>query len=197
MILKNLKLKNELKKFIFGKEIDDILVFGSVIKGKEKPNDVDVLVIFENKINKEEEYGIRKIIEKYYSKASIVSKTKKTVLEASFDARESILFEAISLLTGKNLARGYGFTSFGMFKYDFSKWNKLQKTKFYYALNGRGSGEGIFQKLSCIKLSDQIILVSLDKIELFREFLDNWELDYKYVPTLVPERLGKGKILGK
>ncbi len=195
MILENLKLKNELKKFVSGKEIDDILLFGSAVRGKEKPNDLDILVIFNEKVDKEEEYGVRKILKKYFDNLSIVSKTQKTILEASFDARESFLFEAISLLTGKNLAQEYGFISFGMFKYGFSNWDKLQKTKFYYALNGRGSAEGIFQKLDCIKLSDQIILVPLDKIELFREFLDSWELDYKYVPMVIPERLGKKKIL--
>ena len=82
-----------------------------------------------------------------------------------------------------------------MFKYNFSNWNKLQKTKFYYALNGRGSAKGIFQQLEGIKLSDQIILIPLDKIELFRDFLESWELDYKYIPMIIPERLGKKKIL--
>ena len=195
MILKNTKLKNELKKFVSGKEINDILVFGSTVKGKEKPNDLDILVIFNNKVDKEQEHEIKEILKKYFNNVSIVSKTKNTILEDSFDARESVLFEAISLLTNENLAKKYGFIPFGMFKYNFSNWNKLQKTKFYYALNGRGSAKGIFQQLEGIKLSDQIILIPLDKIELFRDFLESWELDYKYIPMIIPERLGKKKIL--
>jgi predicted nucleotidyltransferase len=197
MILKNTKLKNELKKFVSGKEIDDILVFGSTIRGKEKPNDLDLLVVFNKKVDKEQEQKIKIILKKHFNNISIISKTKITILDQSFDARESVLFEATSLLTGSNLAKKYGFISFGMFKYDFSTWNKLQKTKFYYALNGRGSAEGIFQKTESIKLSDQIVLVPLDKIELFREFLESWKLDYKYVPMIIPERLGKKRILGK
>ena len=85
----------------------------------------------------------------------------------------------------------------GMFKYNFNNWNKSKKTKFYYALNGRGENEGIFQKLNCIKLSDQIVLVNLEKIELFRDFLDFWELDYKYIPFVLPTRLSKKNILEK
>ena len=195
MILKNIKLKNELNKFIKTTEIKDILVFGSLIKGKEKPNDVDILVIFKKRVIKDQEYQIKKILTKHYNNVSIISKTKKTITEASFDARESILFEAFSLLTKKNLAEEYGFISFGLFKYNFSNWDKLQKTKFYYALNGRGSEEGIFQQLNSIKLSDQTILIPLNKIDNFKEFLDSWKLDYKYIPIMIPKRLGKSKIL--
>jgi predicted nucleotidyltransferase len=195
MILKNIKLKNELNKFIKTTEIKDILVFGSLIKGKEKPNDIDILVIFKKRVIKDQEYQIKKILTRHYNNVSIISKTKKTITEASFDARESILFEAFSLLTKKNLAEEYGFLSFGLFKYNFSNWNKLQKTKFYYALNGRGSEEGIFQQLNSIKLSDQTILIPLNKIDNFKEFLDSWKLDYKYIPIMIPKRLGKSKIL--
>ena len=195
MILKNIKLKNELNKFIKTTEIKDILVFGSLIKGKEKPNDIDILVIFKKRVIKDQEYQIKKILTRHYNNISIISKTKKTITEASFDARESILFEAFSLLTKKNIAEEYGFLSFGLFKYNFSNWDKLQKTKFYYALNGRGSEEGIFQQLNSIKLSDQTILIPLNKIDNFKEFLDSWKLDYKYIPIMIPKRLGKSKIL--
>ena len=195
MILKNIKLKNELNKFNKTAEIKDILVFGSLIKGKDKPKDIDILVIFKKRVIKDQEYQSKKILTRHYNNISIISKTKKTITEASFDARESILFEAFSLLTKKNLAEEYGFISFGLFKYNFSNWDKLQKTKFYYALNGRGSEEGIFQQLNSIKLSDQTILIPLNKIDNFKEFLDSWKLDYKYIPIMIPKRLGKSKIL--
>src|SRR3989344_858236 len=188
MILKNIKLRSELQKFISkAKEIEDILVFGSLMRGKEKPNDIDILVIFKNKIDKEMEYNLGKILRKYYPSISLISKYREDIRKSSFNARESVLFEGFSLLSGKNLAQEYGFNSFGMFKYDFSQWDKLQKTKFYYGLNGR-RGEGISQKLDCIRLSDKVILVPLNKTEKFREFLESWNLESKYIPLLIPER---------
>ena len=194
MTMQNTRLQNKLKNMM-NKEVDDILLFGSTVRGKEKPEDTDILIIFKNKVVKEAEYKLRKALEKYFPKVSFISKTRKTVIDSAFDARESILFEGLSLLTGKNLARQYGFTSFGMFKYDFGNWDKLQKTKFYYALNGRKGGKGISQKLGCVKLSDRILLVPLHNIELFREFLESWELEYKYIPCVLPERLSQKKIL--
>lgn len=198
MILKNIKLKNKLKQIVKeSAELEDIILFGSVVRGKDKPNDIDILVLFRNKVNKNEEYKIRKELEKEYKSVSVVSKTKKGALEESFDARESLLFEGISLLSKKNLARTYGFVSLGMFKYSFKNWSKLKKTKFYYALNGRDGKEGMGDILDCIKLSDNILLVPIDKIEPLREFLESWSLEYIYVPIMIPKRLSRKSILQK
>lgn len=196
MILKDTSLCHKLKEILKKEpEILDIILFGSAVRGKEKPNDLDILIIFKNKINKETEYNIRKIIEKNYKNISIISKTEKTVLDVSFDAREGFIFEGKSLITGKNITEKYGFSSFGMFKYNFGSWDKLQKTKFYYALNGRSSQKGIAETLNCIKLSDSLMLVPLSNIEKFREFLESWKIRYIYIPTLIPERLSRKKIL--
>jgi len=176
-------------------KIIDIILFGSAARGKEKPNDIDILVLFRDKVDKDAEYMIRKELEKKYKNVSIISKTEKTVLEESFDARESFLFEGKSMFTGKRVAGRYGFCSFGMFKYSFSGWDKLKKTKFYYALNGRSGKKGVAEMLGCIKLSDSVVLTPLERIEEFREFLDSWKIGYIYVPTLVPARLGRKKIL--
>ena len=61
MILTDMVLKKALKKLIEKeKEIHDIVVFGSIVRGKEKPGDIDVMVIFKKNVNKEIEYQIRK-----------------------------------------------------------------------------------------------------------------------------------------
>ena len=182
-------IKSKIKKFT---EVDDVILFGSVVRGKDKPSDIDIMIIFKSKVDKEVEYSIGKLFD---VPVSIVSKTKKSVLDSAFDARESILFEGKSLISGKILSEKYGFSSLGMFKYDFKSWSNVQKTKFYYALNGRGESTGMFQKYNCIKLSDKILLVPLSNIESFREFLESWKIEFKYIPTLIPARLNKKKIL--
>jgi len=194
MILKNTKLKNELKKLL-NDNLKDILIFGSTVKGKDHPKDTDILIIFKKEIDKEIEYKIKKILEKYTNDLSLISKKEQEILDPSFDVREAVLFEAISLITNKNLAANYGFNSYGLFKYNFFEWNKSEKTKFYYALNGRRGSKGVFQELECIKFSDQIVLVPLQNIEKFKNFLDSWKFNYKYIPLLLPLRLSKAKFL--
>lgn len=52
------KLKSEIKRFfIKNKDILlDIIIFGSFIKGKEKPNDIDLLILYKNKKNLEKSH---------------------------------------------------------------------------------------------------------------------------------------------
>ncbi len=74
-------------------------------------------------------------------------------------------------------------------------WTKLKKTKFYHALNGRDGKEGMLQFLKCIKLSDSTILAPSNNIEPLREFIESWDLDYRYIPMIIPKRLAKKQIL--
>lgn len=195
-MLQNTKLQSELRRIVKTDNIiEDIILFGSTARGKEKPHDVDILLIFKNSVEKTVEYKIRKMLELFYQNVSIISKTLKTVLDPAFDARESVLFEGISLLDTKMYCSKYGFSAVGMFRYEFKEWNKLQKTKFYYALNGRGSLEGFVTKTKGIKLSDNLILVPVYNVELFRDFLESWKIEYKLIPLLVPERLNRKDLL--
>lgn len=196
MTSENTRLRNRLKKLVLQyPEAEDILLFGSAVRGKTKPNDIDIMILFKTKVNKKAEYDIRKELEKEYSNLSITSKTGDSALDSSFDARESVLFEARSLISGKNIAETYGFASLGLFKYSFKSWNNLKKTKFYHALNGRDGKTGVLQMLNCIKLSDGLILSPLDKIEQMKEFLESWQIEYIYIPVMLPERMNKEKIL--
>lgn len=196
MILKDTKLKNSLKNIAKGlPEVDDILVFGSIIRGKIHPSDIDIMILFKKAVDKDAEYIIRKEIEKHYGNASVISKTLKTALEPTFDARESILFEGVSLLSGKNLAKDYGFSSMGMIRYEIKGWTNLQKTKLYHALNGRSGKGGMLKELDCTKFSDNIIIVPLNKIEQIKDFIESWKINYTYMPILIPERMNSKKIL--
>ncbi|MBU0629071.1 MAG: nucleotidyltransferase domain-containing protein [Nanoarchaeota archaeon] len=172
----------------------DIVLFGSLARGKENPNDIDVLVLFKDKVNKDVEYKLRKNLG---DDVSIISKTETGLIDVSFDAREGFLFEGYSLVDGKSVASRYGFSSFGLIIYDTKRMTNTQKTRFYYALNGRGGSSGVVESLSGIKLSDNILAVPLCKIENAKEFFDFWKLDYKYIPSLIPSTLAKKQIIGK
>ena len=42
---KILSIKNKLKKYLKDRDILDVIVFGSVVKGKAMPNDIDIAII--------------------------------------------------------------------------------------------------------------------------------------------------------
>ncbi len=196
MIWNNTTLRNDLKAIVRRHpEIEDILLFGSSVKGKVHPSDSDILVLFKKKVDKDVEYEVRKKLEKYLPSISIISKTLNTVHDPSFDARESILFESISLLTGEDNTHQWGYSSFGLFKYSFEGWSKLQQTKFYHAFNGRDRKSGVALSLECIKLSNNLILVPKHQIHPLQEFLEHWKIHYRYIPILIPDRLKKKSLL--
>ncbi len=178
-------------------EIKDIILFGSLLRGKEKPNDVDILLIFKKRIDKDIEYNLKNSFKKFSLIISIISKTEKECFDPSFDVRESILFEGYSLLKSKFVSKDFGFASLGLFIYNTKFLTNTQKTKFYYAFNGRGKNKGLIRQWDAIKLSDNIITTPLNKIEQAKEFFEYWKISYKYIPFLIPERMNKPHIIGK
>ena len=186
------------KKFYrrYRSELKDIIVFGSVMRGKSDPKDLDVLMLFKKKINKDIEYEFRKIASDVKN-AAIISKTENNYTDTSFDAREGVLFEGYSLIKNKLVSSEYGFTPLGLFVYQTQTLSNVKKTRFYYALNGRAASKGIVDMLDGLRLSDNLIAFPLNKIEAAKEFFNFWELEYKYVPVLMPERLARKNIIGK
>ena len=98
----NTKFLKKINDFLLEnrKEVIDIILFGSVIKGKNMPNDVDLLILFNDKKNLELGYELRKKLEKDLA-VSVISKTYKEFFEGSFKARDSILAEGFSLTQKK------------------------------------------------------------------------------------------------
>lgn len=186
--------KTFIKKYD-GKLID-IILFGSLIRGKSVPKDIDILLIFNKKVDKNIEYELKKIVSGSIKDASLISKTEESYKETSFDAREGVLFEGYSLINSRFISSDFGFASFGLFLYDTSKMSNTDKTRFYYALNGRAS-EGFIKMIGGMRLSNNILAAPLGSIEPAKEFFDHWKIDYRYVPSLIPQRLGKASIIGK
>ena len=91
-LLRNTKFLSKVDKFFKDneKEIIDIILFGSVIKGKDKPRDVDILILFSKKKDIDLAYDFRKNLERLGLKVSITSKTYKELFEPSFMARDAI-----------------------------------------------------------------------------------------------------------
>ena len=42
----------------------DIIIFGSFIKGKENPKDIDILILYKNKKDIEKSYELKKLLKK-------------------------------------------------------------------------------------------------------------------------------------
>lgn len=77
-LLKNNKFSSSIKNFYKENKnkILDILLFGSAVKGKEKPTDIDLLIIYKiEKEDSETSHDLRVLLEKQGFIVSITSKT--------------------------------------------------------------------------------------------------------------------------
>lgn len=178
-------LKSESKK-IKNKELIDILIYGSSVKGKRKTGDIDIILIFNNlPLDKRLE-----ITQKFKEKVNLKNLDIKSInlielLDKSFLARQGILLEGISLLDSKPLAEKLGFDSFTLFTYNTEKISNTEKVKLSFALNGRRNEKGFLEKINAKKFGTGKILVPISKSNLFSEFLEKLNLNFKQENILI------------
>ena len=190
-LLTNTKFLSEVNTFFkeHEEEIIDIILFGSAVKGKEKPRDIDLLVLFKTKKNLDLSYELRKRLERIDLNAEITAKSYKELFESSFIAREAILSEGYSLILQKFISAGFGYVNFVLFKYELIGFSKSERMRFYYSLYGRGKEDGMLKQLKAIKFSETILLCPINKEDMMKEYLGGWKIRYKEFPIMVPERI--------
>src|SRR3989344_4160672 len=141
-LLKNKKF-NEIIDFALNKgTLLDIILFGSSVKGKDEPEDIDLILVYAFKEDKDHNYEIKKQFENTRFKAHIVSISYSDIWKPSFLARESIILEGYSFRNKQFLFSSIGLSSFVLFRYKLGKMNNSERMRFYYSLYGRGKTSG-------------------------------------------------------
>ncbi len=186
-LLKNTKFNNEIKSFLKGKkEILDIILFGSVTKGKRKPKDIDILILFKEKVNENINYELRKKLEEKGFKTDIIGKTYKELFSVRFKPREDILSDGYSMALGEKLSEAFGYKSFVLFRYGLKNLTNSGRIRFYYALEGRAKQKGMIKSLNGIKFTNAVVLIPIQNSDEFENFLEYWNLEFKKTKILIP-----------
>lgn len=167
--------------------IIDIILFGSSVKGKEKPADADILILSLKRIPTDEIYKLRKSIEKIGLEPNIVALLYEALFNPEFKARQAYLTEGYSLINNALISKGLGFSSMTLFKYELAGMSKSRRMQFYYSLYGRGSSKGMLHLLDAKKFSDTILIAPTEKSEQVKEYLVDNKIKYTEIPVLIPE----------
>lgn len=191
-LLKDTKFKSIAKKF-FKKNKEsllDIIFFGSAVKGKEKPGDIDILLLFKDRKDIDVSYHLKKELQKAGFNAEITDKSYAELFDNAFIAKEAILSESYSLIYEQFIADGLGYLNFILFKYELTGFNKSQRMRFYYSLYGRSKDQqGTLKTLNVIKFSDSVFLCPVENAEKMKEYLLFWSIKFNEFPILLPSRL--------
>lgn len=180
-MLKKSKIYSGLKrvaKNIRDENILDIFVFGSFVKGKIRPKDVDICIVFLKKIDNSK-------VDEFYSKCSELGfnvHVSPLIAENFFSETHSlvttIIYEGISLLDGKSMAKRYGLESWTLYSYDISDMKPSEKVKFVFTMKGRERGKGLVNGYGGFFISPGCFLIPINKDSEIKEVLDHWKVKY-------------------
>ena len=174
-MLKNLKEFSKLKKELKN-EVVDIFLFGSAVKGKSKPKDIDVCLIFKENVNLK---SVRKAQEILGDKYHVSSLQVNNFFTKPHSLAKTLLLEGISIFCKRSLSEVFGLKSQLFYSYDLSGLKPSKKVSFVHLMRGRGKAEGLIAKGKGEFISKSAFLVTIEKDNEIREVLDCWEVKYK------------------
>ncbi|MBI2629633.1 hypothetical protein HYW76_00870 [Candidatus Pacearchaeota archaeon] len=166
----------------YSKDVLDIVQFGSsIIEGKE-PNDIDIAVFF-NKIPLNDQLNQAQEIKKQLQKDIEISiHVNSFDFYSFFDksnfAKENILFNGKSLISGDFFSKNFGLTPKIQVYYSLKELKKKEKIRFNYMLNGKKGKYGLIKKYGGKLLKPGLIEISPEFENIFVSEIKNITLDF-------------------
>ncbi len=161
------KARHDLKGYLKNKKITDIIVFGSAIKGKTMPRDIDIAVIAEEKIE---------INVPGFHTSNI---TAKDFFVNPPSIVNTILREGYSLRNDKNLSEVLNFNSRLLFSYYLEGLSSSQKVRAVNFLRGKNKEKGIIEENGGEWLANQVFILPIEAGYVIEQFLINSRIKFK------------------
>ena len=161
-------MKKNLKKFLTKyKEIEDIIIFGSFVKDKFQPKDIDIAVI----MSKRDSMVIGEISSELPEKIDIEVLVPKQIYETHLGL--SIISEGFSIRENKFLKDMVGIKPKKIYSYDLKELTPSEKRRFHRALKEH------LNEIKGERLGAGSVMVPKEKTGFFEDFLDIWKLKLK------------------
>lgn len=181
-MLKILSLEiKKIKSWVKKNNVFDVIVFGSVAKGKENPRDIDLCILIKDE---DEKKGldlvdsIGKVTDSFKGKYHINILSIDEFLSGNMLGK-TLLSEGFSIKNNKMFSSVLNFESKVIFIYSLKSFSSSKRVQFHYLLRGRYGSKGILKEVEGKLLSPGIILVGADKEDMLREIFDRWNINYK------------------
>mgnify|MGYP001601946778 CR=1 FL=1 len=165
--LKNIsKIKSKLAAYLKNKDVLDVILFGSVVKGKSNPNDIDIALITE-KTDIETINGFH---------ISIIRPKEFFIKPPSLI--NTLLREGHSLKNNKPLAELLRFRSKVLFYYSLSSLTPSIKVKIVRLLKGSGKNKGMVKEYGGEWIANQVFNVPTNAEYIFEKFLIEFNIKF-------------------
>jgi len=175
-----LKLRKSLKSLL-NKErlLVDIFIFGSVLKGKNEPEDIDLVSLFRDKDYKlieEVDYAIKKEGDKLNLNIHIEPLIVDNINTS--EVYKNIIHEGFSIKNMNFVSKMIGFNPFLLITYNLRNKKPSEKVMFSYALFGRKKGEGLVKSLEGKELGKGSILIPIKNEAEIVSFFKQWNVEF-------------------
>jgi len=160
-------IKNKIGRHLKNKDILDIVIFGSAVKGKSLPKDIDIAIISETGAHIEvlgTHVSILKPVDFFKNPPSLV---------------HTLLREGYSLRNNKYLSETYKFLNKTLFVYNLAGLTATTKVKVVNALRGKNSDKGLVKESNGEWLAKQVFIVPVGVDYIIEQFFLNFKVKYK------------------
>jgi len=165
-----LKVKKKLGKYLKNNGVVDIVLFGSFVKGKALPKDVDVVVIGEK-------IKIEGFHVSYLSLNDFVVNPPMLV--------RTILKEGYSLRYNKPFSARFKYLSKSLYKYDLKGLSASEKVKIVNFLRGKKGDKGLVVERGGEWLVNQVFFAPVGEDHVFEKFFINMKVKFKKYDLLM------------
>jgi|SRR3989344_4727768 len=169
-------IKKECKKYL-NKNIVDILLFGSMARGKYDVKDIDICVIFREKQDVSLINALSNILENKGINAHISMLVIDEFFTRPHSLIRTLLKEGKSLLTNKDLSENLGLEINALYIYNLTSLKKSDRVKFTYLIRGRND-EGFVRKNKGYFLAPSCFVIPIAHDHEIKQILELWNVKY-------------------
>lgn len=167
-------LKKKVHKLLT-EDIVDVILFGSSVKEKLHPKDIDIAIIFRDSIEREllkkfqdglgEKYHISSVVvDQFFTKPHSLAKT--------------LLYEGVSLITNKKISDNFDLQPYTLYIYDLTREKPSKKVRFVYLLKGRAKSKGLIEEFRGKYISTSSFIIPVEKDEEILEIFKKWGIKF-------------------
>lgn len=166
-------VKNKLKKYLENEDALDIIVFGSAVKGKAAPKDVDIAIITRK--------GYKIDIPGFH--ASVLKPEDFVINPPSII--HTLFREGYSLKNNKPFSEVHRFTSKVLYIYELANLKPAVRVKIVNILRGRINEKGLVKENSGDWLAKQVFIIPVWNDNIIEKFFLNFKVKFKKYYVLI------------
>lgn len=174
-------MKKKIKKWIKENKVVDVILFGSLKRGKSKPNDIDLCILI-NDIDENKSLDLVDSLNKLTNKLKINTHINILTLSNFIlgdTLTKTLIIEGFSIRNNKDYCNVINFASKSLFIYNLKKFSSSKRVRFHYLLKGRYGRIGLLKETKGEFVGSATIMVPVDKEDVLKEVFDTWKVDYK------------------